>query len=47
MYDLLIIGGGISAMVAAITAKRRGKSVIMLEKNDTIGKKLLATGNGK
>ena len=47
MYDLLIIGGGISAMVAAITAKRRGKSVIMLEKNDKIGKKLLATGNGK
>ena len=47
MYDLLIIGGGISAMVAAIIAKRRGKSVIMLEKNEKIGKKLLATGNGK
>lgn len=47
MYDLLIIGGGISGMVAAITAKRRGKSVIVLEKNDKIGKKLLATGNGK
>lgn len=47
MYDLLIIGGGISAMVAAIVAKRRGKSVIILEKNDKVGKKLLATGNGK
>ncbi len=47
MYDLLIIGGGISAMVSAITARRRGKSVIILEKNDKIGKKLLATGNGK
>ena len=47
MYDLLIIGGGISAMVTAIVAKRRGKSVIILEKNDKVGKKLLATGNGK
>ena len=34
-------------MVAAIVAKRRGKSVIILEKNDKVGKKLLATGNGK
>ena len=47
MFDLLIIGGGISGMVAGITAKRRGKSVIILEKNEKIGKKLLATGNGK
>ena len=47
MYDLLIIGGGISAMVTAIVARRRGKSVIILEKNEKVGKKLLATGNGK
>ncbi|MBR2349202.1 MAG: aminoacetone oxidase family FAD-binding enzyme [Clostridia bacterium] len=47
MYDVVIIGGGISGMVCAITAARRGKSVAILEKNDKIGKKLLATGNGK
>ncbi|MBO7155996.1 MAG: aminoacetone oxidase family FAD-binding enzyme [Clostridia bacterium] len=47
MYDVIIIGGGISGMICAITAARRGKSVVLLEKNDKIGKKLLATGNGK
>lgn len=47
MYDLLIIGGGISGMVAAIVAARKGKKVLILERNDKVGKKLLATGNGK
>lgn len=47
MYDLLIIGGGISGMVCAITSARRGKSVLILERAEKVGKKLLATGNGK
>ncbi|MBQ8177935.1 MAG: aminoacetone oxidase family FAD-binding enzyme [Clostridia bacterium] len=47
MYDLLIIGGGVSGMVAAVTAARRGKSVLILERAEKVGKKLLATGNGK
>ncbi len=42
-----IIGGGASGMAAAITAARLGASVTLLEGGDRIGKKLLATGNGK
>lgn len=45
-----IIGGGASGMMAAVAAARLGRpalDVIILEKKDRIGKKLLATGNGK
>ncbi len=42
-----IIGGGASGMAAAITAARQGALVTILEGNDRIGKKLLATGNGR
>lgn len=42
-----IIGGGASGMVAAITAARQGAKVTILEGNDRIGKKILATGNGR
>ncbi|MBQ9609980.1 MAG: aminoacetone oxidase family FAD-binding enzyme [Lachnospiraceae bacterium] len=47
MYDLCIIGGGMSAISCAITAARRGHKVIILEKNDKLGKKIYATGNGR
>lgn len=46
-YDLLIIGAGASGMMAAITAARNNKKVLVVEKLDKVGKKLLATGNGK
>lgn len=52
-YDLAIIGGGASGLFAAICAakemKKRGKVVriLVLEKNDRVGKKLLMTGNGR
>ena len=45
--DLMVIGGGVSGMVAAICAARRGKKVLILEKGERVGRKLLATGNGK
>ena len=45
--DILVIGGGAAGMMAAITAARAGKSVILLEKNDRLGKKLLITGKGR
>ena len=47
MYDLCIIGGGMSALSCAVTAARRGLKVIILEKNDKLGKKVYATGNGR
>jgi len=47
MYDIAIIGAGASGLVSAIVSARRGKKVIILEKNSKIGKKLLATGNGR
>lgn len=47
VYDVAVAGGGAAGLVAAISAARRGKSVILIEKNDRMGKKLLATGNGR
>lgn len=46
-YDLLVIGGGAAGMVAAITGARNNKRVAIIEKLDKLGKKILATGNGK
>ena len=46
-YDGIVIGGGPAGMFAAITAARRGKKVLLLERNDRLGKKLLITGKGR
>lgn len=48
-YNLAIIGGGAAGMIAAVTAKRKrpGLSVVILERMDRLGKKILATGNGR
>lgn len=46
-HDIIIVGGGASGIMAAITAKDLGKDVAILERNDRIGKKLLTTGNGR
>ena len=45
--EIVVVGGGASGMVAAIVAARRGKSVLLIEKKEKLGKKILATGNGK
>lgn len=47
MDKIYIVGGGASGMVAAIQARTKENEVILLEKNDRVGKKILATGNGK
>lgn len=44
---IAIIGGGASGMMAAITAARLGAEVHILEHKEKLGKKVLATGNGK
>ncbi len=46
-YDVTVIGGGPAGMFAAITAANRGKAVLLLERNDRLGKKLLITGKGR
>ena len=46
-FDCIVIGGGPAGMIAAITAARAGKHVVLLEKNDRLGKKLLITGKGR
>ncbi|MGF0095478.1 aminoacetone oxidase family FAD-binding enzyme [Peptoniphilus sp. SGI.035] len=45
--NIIIIGAGPAGMVAAINAKNENNDVTLIEKNDRIGKKLLATGNGR
>jgi len=46
-YDGIVIGGGPAGMFAAITAASRGQKVLLLERNDRPGKKLLITGKGR
>lgn len=43
----VVIGGGAAGMFAAIFAARGGASVILLEKNEKLGKKLFITGKGR
>ena len=45
--EILVIGGGPAGMFAAITAAQQGAKVLLLEKNDRLGKKLLITGKGR
>ena len=46
-YDVIVAGGGPSGMMAAITAAENGKKVLLLERMEKLGKKILATGNGR
>ncbi len=46
-YDVIVIGGGPAGMMAAIEAAKRGKRVLVIEKNPHLGKKLLITGGGR
>ena len=45
--SVIVVGGGAAGMVAAITAARRDAAVTVLERLPRVGKKLLATGNGR
>ncbi len=46
-YDGIVIGGGPAGMLAAITAAKQGSRVLLMERNDRLGKKLLITGKGR
>lgn len=45
--EVTVIGGGASGLMAAITAKKNGRDVVILERKDRILKKVLVTGNGR
>ncbi len=47
IWDLVVIGAGASGLIAAVTAAKKGARVLVVEHKDQIGKKILATGNGK
>ena len=47
MRNIIVIGGGAAGLMAAGTAANDGKSVILIEKNPIVGKKMLITGKGR
>lgn len=46
-YDVIVLGGGAAGLMAAISASHRGRSVLVLEKSNMAGKKILMSGGGK
>lgn len=47
IWDVVIVGGGPAGMMAAVTAGQAGARVVLIEKNQSLGKKLLITGGGR
>ena len=46
-YDVIILGAGAAGLMSAITAAKRGRKVLVLEKSNKIGKKILMSGGGR
>ena len=46
-YDVIVIGAGAAGMMAAGTAARDGKRVLLIEKMDKSGRKVRITGKGR
>ena len=47
MKKVCVIGGGAAGLMAAYTAAENGHNVILLEKNEKLGKKIYITGKGR
>lgn len=47
MYDVIVIGGGPSGLMAAISAKKYGATVLLIDKGDKLGRKLAISGGGR
>ncbi|NQV04557.1 MAG: NAD(P)/FAD-dependent oxidoreductase [Candidatus Omnitrophica bacterium] len=46
-FDVIIIGAGPAGMMAAIRSAERNRKILLIERNDTLGKKLLISGKGR
>jgi predicted Rossmann fold flavoprotein len=46
-YDVVIVGGGAAGLMCAIEAGKRGRSVLVIERSDQVGKKILISGGGR
>ena len=46
-FDAIILGAGAAGLMCAIEAGKRGRRVVVLERNDRIGKKILISGGGR
>lgn len=47
MYDVVIIGGGPSGLMAAVAAAENGAKVLLLDKGNKLGRKLAISGGGR
>ncbi len=47
LWDIIVVGGGPAGMIAAGRAAEKGAKVLLIEKNDSLGRKLLITGGGR
>ena len=46
-YDVVILGAGAAGLMSGFTAGRRGRRVLVLEKSNKVGKKILMSGGGR
>ena len=46
-YDVIILGAGAAGLICAMEAGKRGRRVVVLERADRIGKKILISGGGR
>ena len=47
MGNVIVLGGGAAGLMCALTAAKRGRQVLVLEKSNKIGKKILMSGGGR
>ncbi len=47
MYDVIVIGGGSSGLMASIAASEHGAKVLLIDKGDKLGRKLGISGGGR
>jgi hypothetical protein len=46
-FDTIVLGAGAAGLMCAITAARRGRKVVVLERSNKVGKKILMSGGGR